>query len=458
MVSRDDVKVCTKCGSSNIEQDPDVLDTWFSSALWPFSTLGWPEDTPDLKYFYPTSVLVTAYDIIFFWVARMIFSAMEFMKKPPFEYVVITGLVRDAQGRKMSKSLGNGIDPLEVIDKYGADTLRFTLCTGNAPGNDMRFYWEKVESSRNFANKIWNASRFIMMNLEDFTPSEIDLSKLALKDRWILKRINDVTRDVTDSLEKFEIGMAAQKIYDFFWNEFCDWYIEMAKIDLYGKNSEARRITQLVLVNVVEQALKLLHPFMPFITEEIWQHISREGLSIMVSSWPEYKPEWEFEDVDQMELVMDAVRGIRNIRAEMNVPPSKQASALVRVSSSSVSDVLRSNLDIIYSLAKVSKMEFGEEDLHIPHKAVSCVIKGAEIFIPMEGLVDLDTEIARLEKEKSNLKNEIERVNKKLSNQGFLEKAPKDIVEKEQQKQKDYQEMLQKVEQRLKMMADLSSK
>ncbi|AEE91646.1 valyl-tRNA synthetase [Tepidanaerobacter acetatoxydans Re1] len=458
MVSRDDVKVCTKCGSSNIEQDPDVLDTWFSSALWPFSTLGWPEDTPDLKYFYPTSVLVTAYDIIFFWVARMIFSAMEFMKKPPFEYVVITGLVRDAQGRKMSKSLGNGIDPLEVIDKYGADTLRFTLCTGNAPGNDMRFYWEKVESSRNFANKIWNASRFIMMNLEDFTPGEIDLSKLALKDRWILKRINDVTRDVTDSLEKFEIGMAAQKIYDFFWNEFCDWYIEMAKIDLYGKNSGARRITQLVLVNVVEQALKLLHPFMPFITEEIWQHISREGLSIMVSSWPEYKPEWEFEDVDQMELVMDAVRGIRNIRAEMNVPPSKQASALVRVSSSSVKDILRGNLDIIYSLAKVSKMEFGEEDLQIPHKAVSCVIKGAEIFIPMEGLVDLDTEIARLEKEKSNLKNEIERVNKKLSNQGFLEKAPQDIVEKEQQKQKDYQEMLQKVEQRLKMMADLSSK
>ncbi len=458
MVSRDDVKVCTKCGSSNIEQDPDVLDTWFSSALWPFSTLGWPEDTPDLKYFYPTSVLVTAYDIIFFWVARMIFSAMEFMKKPPFEYVVITGLVRDAQGRKMSKSLGNGIDPLEVIDKYGADTLRFTLCTGNAPGNDMRFYWEKVESSRNFANKIWNASRFIMMNLEDFTPGEIDLSKLALKDRWILKRINDVTRDVTDSLEKFEIGMAAQKIYDFFWNEFCDWYIEMAKIDLYGKNSEARRITQLVLVNVVEQALKLLHPFMPFITEEIWQHISSEGLSLMVSSWPEYKPEWEFEDVDQMELVMDAVRGIRNIRAEINVPPSKQASALVRVSSSSVKDILRGNLDIIYSLAKVSKMEFGEEDLHIPHKAVSCVIKGAEIFIPMEGLVDLDTEIARLEKEKSNLKNEIERVNKKLSNQGFLEKAPQDIVEKEQQKQKDYQEMLQKVEQRLKMMADLSSK
>ncbi len=458
MVSRDDVKVCTKCGSSNIEQDPDVLDTWFSSALWPFSTLGWPEDTPDLKYFYPTSVLVTAYDIIFFWVARMIFSAMEFMKKPPFEYVVITGLVRDAQGRKMSKSLGNGIDPLEVIDKYGADTLRFTLCTGNAPGNDMRFYWEKVESSRNFANKIWNASRFIMMNLEDFMPGEIDLSKLALKDRWILKRINDVTRDVTDSLEKFEIGMAAQKIYDFFWNEFCDWYIEMAKIDLYGKNSEARRITQLVLVNVVEQALKLLHPFMPFITEEIWQHISSEGLSLMVSSWPEYKPEWEFEDVDQMELVMDAVRGIRNIRAEINVPPSKQASALVRVSSSSVKDILRGNLDIIYSLAKVSKMEFGEEDLHIPHKAVSCVIKGAEIFIPMEGLVDLDTEIARLEKEKSNLKNEIERVNKKLSNQGFLEKAPQDIVEKEQQKQKDYQEMLQKVEQRLKMMADLSSK
>ncbi|WP_273702436.1 valine--tRNA ligase [Tepidanaerobacter syntrophicus] len=455
IVSREDIKTCPKCGSSSVEQDPDVLDTWFSSALWPFSTLGWPEDTPDLDYFYPTSVLVTAYDIIFFWVARMIFMAMEFMKEPPFEYVVITGLIRDAQGRKMSKSLGNGIDPLEVIDKYGADTLRFTLCTGNAPGNDMRFSWEKVESSRNFANKIWNASRFVIMNLEDFTPGELNLDKLALKDRWILKRINDITRDVTDSLEKFEIGLAAQKIYDFFWSEFCDWYIEMAKIDLYGKNEENRRTTQRVLVEVIERALKLLHPFMPFITEEIWQHIPHEGVSIMVSSWPEHKADWDFEDANEMELVMDAVRGIRNIRAEMNVPPAKQASALVRITNPMTEQILSSNLDIIYSLAKVSEMEFGKEDLQVPHKAVSCVIKGAEIFIPMEGLVDLDTEIARLEKEKLNLEKEIERTSKKLSNPGFIEKAPKDIVEKEKQKQKDYQEMLEKVVARLEMMKDM---
>ncbi len=454
-VSREDVTTCHKCGSSNIEQDPDVLDTWFSSALWPFSTLGWPEATPDLKYFYPTSVLVTAYDIIFFWVARMIFSAIEFMEQPPFENVVITGLVRDGQGRKMSKSLGNGIDPLEVIDKYGADTLRFTLSTGNAPGNDMRFYWEKVEASRNFANKIWNASRFMMMNLGDFKPSEIDVKRLSLKDRWILKRINDVTRDVTDSLEKYEIGIAAQKIYDFFWSEFCDWYIEMAKIDLYGENDKAKRYTEQVLSTVLEQALKLLHPFMPFITEEIWQHIPHEGNSIMTSPWPKYREEWEFEDADQMELVMDAVRGIRNIRAEMNVPPSKKASAFARVSDPSVMNILKSNMEVIYSLAKVSEIEFETETLTIPHKAVSCVIKGAEIFIPMEGLVDMGTEIARLEKEKKNLENEINRVNKKLGNRGFLEKAPQDVVEKEQQKQKDYQAMLQKVEQRLKMMTDL---
>lgn len=455
IVSRDDITVCPKCGSSNIEQDPDVLDTWFSSALWPFSTLGWPEDTPDLKYFYPTSVLVTAYDIIFFWVARMIFSSLEFMKEPPFEYVVITGLVRDAQGRKMSKSLGNGIDPLEVIEKYGADTLRFTLSTGNAPGNDMRFYWEKVEASRNFANKIWNASRFVMMNLEDFEPAEINVNQLSLKDRWILKRINDVTRDVTDSLEKFEIGIAAQKIYDFFWSEFCDWYIEMAKIDLYGDSAQNKMRTQQVLWTVLEQALKLLHPFMPFITEEIWQHIPHEGKSIMTSAWPDYKNEWEFADTDQMELVMDAVRGIRNIRAEMNVSPGKKATALARVSDLEVMNILKSNLEIIYSLAKVSEMEVKIETSLIPQKAVSCVIKGAEIFIPMEGLVDVDTEIARLEKEEANLEKEIDRVNKKLSNKGFLEKAPKEVVEKEQQKQKDYQEMLQKVQQRLKIMTDL---
>ncbi|WP_422447310.1 valine--tRNA ligase [Thermoanaerobacterium sp. DL9XJH110] len=454
-VSRQDLTVCPKCGSHRLEQDPDVLDTWFSSALWPFSTLGWPDDTEDLKYFYPTTVLVTGYDIIFFWVARMIFSAMEFMKREPFKYVVITGLVRDALGRKMSKSLGNGIDPLEVIDKYGADTLRFTLSTGNAPGNDMRFYWEKVESSRNFANKIWNASRFVMMNLEGFESGEIDTTQLTLKDRWILKRINDVTRDVTESLDEFEIGMAAQKIYDFFWSEFCDWYIEMAKIDLYGGDEEAKQRTRAVLWTTLERALKLLHPFMPFITEEIWQNIPHLGKSIMVSDWPKFNPDWDFEDAKDMEIIMDAVRGIRNIRAEMNVPPAKKARVFARVGDPGVLNILKENVNVIYSLAKVENMEFLPQDAPAPHKAVTCVIKGAEIFVPMEGLVDIETEIARLKKEQDNLKKEIERVEKKLGNQGFLAKAPADVVDKERQKQRDYRDMLQKVEQRLRMMSEL---
>jgi valyl-tRNA synthetase len=454
-VSRQDLTVCPKCGSHRLEQDPDVLDTWFSSALWPFSTLGWPDDTEDLKYFYPTTVLVTGYDIIFFWVARMIFSAMEFMKREPFKYVVITGLVRDALGRKMSKSLGNGIDPLEVIDKYGADTLRFTLSTGNAPGNDMRFYWEKVESSRNFANKIWNASRFVMMNLEGFESGEIDTTRLTLKDRWILKRINDVTRDVTESLDEFEIGMAAQKIYDFFWSEFCDWYIEMAKIDLYGGDEEAKQRTRAVLWTTLERALKLLHPFMPFITEEIWQNIPHRGKSIMVSDWPKFNPDWDFEDAKDMEIIMDAVRGIRNIRAEMNVPPAKKARVFARVGDPGVLNILKENVNVIYSLAKVENIEFLPQDAPAPHKAVTCVIKGAEIFVPMEGLVDIETEIARLKKEQDNLKKEIERVEKKLGNQGFLAKAPADVVDKERQKQRDYREMLQKVEQRLRMMSEL---
>ncbi|HHW03847.1 MAG TPA: valine--tRNA ligase [Thermoanaerobacterales bacterium] len=454
-VSREDLVVCPKCGSSRIEQDPDVLDTWFSSALWPFSTLGWPDDTEDLKYFYPTSVLVTGYDIIFFWVARMIFSAMEFMKREPFKYVVITGLVRDALGRKMSKSLGNGIDPLEVIEKYGADTLRFTLSTGNAPGNDMRFYWEKVEASRNFANKIWNASRFVMMNLEGFTPGEINKSDLTLKDRWILKRVNDITKEVTEALNKFEIGIAAQKIYDFFWSEFCDWYIEMAKIDLYGGDDAAKKRAQQVLCFVLERALKLLHPFMPFITEEIWQHLPHEGKSIMVSKWPEYNPDFDFTDARDMEIVCDAVRGIRNIRADMNVSPAKKARAFVRASDPFVMDILKENIQIIKSLAKVEDMQFIDRDAAVPHKAVTCVIKGTEIFVPMEGLVDIETEIERLNKEHANLEKEIERVSKKLSNQGFLSKAPQDVVEKERQKEKDYRDMIEKVEQRLKMLREL---
>lgn len=454
-VSREDITVCPKCGRTHIEQDQDVLDTWFSSALWPFSTLGWPDETEDLKYFYPTSVLVTAYDIIFFWVARMIFSAMEFMKQEPFKYVVITGLVRDALGRKMSKSLGNGIDPLEVIDKYGADTLRFTLSTGNAPGNDMRFYWEKVEASRNFANKIWNASRFVMMNLEGFKPGEVDIQALTLKDRWILKRINDITKEVTQALDKFEIGIAAQNIYDFFWSEFCDWYIEMAKIDLYGGDDLAKKRAQQVLYFILERALKLLHPFMPFITEEIWQHLPHDGRSIMVSKWPEYDPAWDFTDAGDMEVVMDAVRGIRNIRAEMNVSPARKAKAVARVSDPFVMDILKNSTEIIHTLAKVEDMEFITQDSPAPHKALTYVIKGAEIFVPMEGLVDIETEIERLQKEHTNLEKEIDRVSKKLSNEGFLAKAPQDVVEKERQKEKDYRDMMEKVEQRLNMLKEL---
>ncbi|SHM63581.1 valyl-tRNA synthetase [Caldanaerovirga acetigignens] len=453
IVSRETPAKCTKCGGTSLEQDPDVLDTWFSSALWPFSTLGWPDQTEDLDYFYPTTVLVTGYDIIFFWVARMIFMAMEFMKKEPFKYVAITGLVRDAQGRKMSKSLGNGIDPLEVIEKYGADTLRFALCTGNTPGNDIRFSWEKAEHSRNFANKIWNASRFVMMNLEDFEPGEVEIDKLSLKDRWILSRLNDVTRDVTEFLERFEVGMAAQKVYDFFWSEFCDWYIEMAKIDLYGEDESAKMRTKQVLYTVLERVLRLLHPFMPFITEEIWQHLPHEGRSIMVSAWPEYRPDWQFEDAVNMQLLMDAVRGIRNIRAEMNVPPSKKAKAVVRTGDAKTHELLRQNIEIIKALAKVSEADFIPEGNPAPGKAMSCVIRGAEIFIPMEGLVDLEAEVARLQKEKSDLEKEIASVRKKLSNHNFLAKAPKDVVEKEKQKEKDYLDILKRIEARLKILS-----
>jgi valyl-tRNA synthetase len=453
IVSRETPAKCTKCGGTSLEQDPDVLDTWFSSALWPFSTLGWPDQTEDLDYFYPTTVLVTGYDIIFFWVARMIFMAMEFMKKEPFKYVAITGLVRDAQGRKMSKSLGNGIDPLEVIEKYGADTLRFALCTGNTPGNDIRFSWEKAEHSRNFANKIWNASRFVMMNLEDFEPGEVEIDKLSLKDRWILSRLNDVTRDVTEFLERFEVGMAAQKVYDFFWSEFCDWYIEMAKIDLYGEDESAKMRTKQVLYTVLERVLRLLHPFMPFITEEIWQHLPHEGRSIMVSAWPEYRADWRFEDAGDMQILMDAVRGIRNIRAEMNVPPSKKAKAVVRTSDAKTHELLRQNIEIIKALAKVSEADFIPEGNPAPGKAMSCVIRGAEIFIPMEGLVDLEAEVARLQKEKSDLEKEIASVRKKLSNHNFLAKAPKDVVEKEKQKEKDYLDMLKRIEARLKILS-----
>lgn len=454
-VSREKLKACPYCDSKNIEQDPDVLDTWFSSALWPFSTLGWPEKTEDLKYFYPTSVLVTGYDIIFFWIARMIFMSLEFMKEEPFENVVITGLVRDAQGRKMSKSLGNGIDPLEVIDKYGADTLRFTLSTGNTPGNDMRFHWDRVEASRNFANKIWNASRFVMMNLVDFDhEKDIDINGLSLKNKWVLSRLNDIIREVTEFLEKFEIGIAAQKLYDFFWSEFCDWYIEMAKNDLYGEDDKAKEQTQYVLWYVLGETLKLLHPFMPFITEEIWQHIPHKGKSIMIADWPKFRKDLAFDDAKDMELVMDAIRGIRNIRADMNVAPSKKAKVFVRVTDKKVAKLLKDNRDIIYTLAKVSQMEIGDESMKAPEKAMTSVIRGAEMFIPMAGLVDVNKEIDRLKKDKEKLKKELERANKKLANKNFLEKAPREVVEKERRKRTEYLDMMKKVENRLEMFSD----
>ncbi|HHU69377.1 MAG TPA: valine--tRNA ligase [Thermoanaerobacterales bacterium] len=454
IVSKTDPEQCTKCKSKNLTQDPDVLDTWFSSALWPFSTLGWPDETDDLNYFYPTSVLVTGYDIIFFWVARMIFSGLEFMNEIPFEYVLVTGLVRDSQGRKMSKSLGNGIDPIEVISDYGADTLRFTLSTGNTPGNDMRFYWERVESSRNFANKIWNASRFVLMNLEGYNGDKAKFEDLTLSDKWIISRLNTLVYEVTESLDNFEIGIAAQKLYDFIWSEFCDWYIELTKQRLYSNNKNDKITAQYVLSVSLEKIMRLLHPFMPFITEQIWQHLPHEGDSIIKSEWPLYDDKLNFpEDEEKMELIMDAIRGIRNIRNEMNIHPSKEANVVIRVTNDKTRGVLEEGIDYIKNLARVTEIKFIEDMDKIPEKAMTAVITGAEIYLPLEGLLDFEKEIKRLEKEKKNLEAELNRVNKKLSNEGFLKKAPYEVVEKEKDKKKDYQDKLDKVIERLKLIS-----
>ncbi|MDK2799737.1 MAG: valyl-tRNA synthetase [Clostridiales bacterium] len=446
IVSKEDLTECTKCGGK-IEQDPDVLDTWFSSALWPFSTLGWPEETEDLKYFYPTSVLVTGYDIIFFWVARMIFSGMEHMKKEPFKYVFIHGIVRDAQGRKMSKSLGNGIDPLEVIEKYGADALRFTLATGNSPGNDMRFYWERVEASRNFANKIWNASRFVLMNLEIDENKLPEIDQLMLEDKWILSRYNNLVKEVTDNLDKFELGIAVQKLYDFIWDEFCDWYIELVKPRLYDKESDNRLEAQYVLTYVLSNTLKLLHPFMPFITEEIWQHLPHEGESIMISSWPEYHAQYSFsEEEKQMGIIMDTIKSIRNIRAEMNVTPSRKAKLYVITANT---ETYQNGKVFFEKLAGASQVIISSQKENVPENVVSIVAEGAEIFIPLDDLVDREKEIERLEKEKQKLTKELERVNGKLSNEGFISKAPEHVVKEEKEKKEKYAQMLEKVVERL---------
>jgi len=443
VVSREDVDICPKCGAK-MRQDEDVLDTWFTSALWPFSTLGWPDNTPDLNYFYPTSVLVTGYDIIFFWVARMIFSAMEHMKKEPFKYVLIHGLVRDSQGRKMSKSLGNGVDPLEVIDKYGADALRFTLATGNSPGNDMRYYDERVEASRNFANKIWNASRFVMMNLdEDIKYGLPDENCLTLEDKWILDKYNNVVKEVTDNLDKFELGVAVAKLYDFIWDEYCDWYIEFVKPRLYDDECPTNKAAQQTLSYVLSNTLKLLHPFMPFITEEIWQKLPHEGESIVISDWPKFDNALCFgEQAESMEMIKDALKTLRNKRTEMNIPPSKKAKLFIVTD---YEDTFSAGKIFFEKLAGASEVIVGKDKTGIDDNAVSCVAFGAQMFMPIDDLVNREEEIARLEKEKQRLEGEIKRVEGKLSNQGFVSKAPANVIEEERKKGEKYRQMLESV-------------
>ena len=449
-VSRDKVCTCPKCGSANVEQDPDTLDTWFSSALWPFSTLGWPEKTEDLDYFYPNDVLVTGYDIIFFWVIRMIFSGYEQMGKAPFHTVLFHGLVRDSQGRKMSKSLGNGIDPLEVIDKYGADALRLTLITGNAPGNDMRFYWERVEASRNFANKVWNASRFIMMNLEGVELREPKLDELHAADKWILSRVNTLAKDATENMDKFELGIAVQKVYDFIWDEFCDWYIEMVKPRLYNDEDETKAAALWTLKTVLIQALKLLHPYMPFITEEIFCNIQDEEESIMISKWPEYTDEWNFEaDEAAVDTIKAAVRAIRNLRTGMNVPPSRKAKVYVVSAKEDVRHIFESSKSFFATLGYASEVHVQEDKTGIDENAVSTLIHDAAVYIPLEELVDIDKEIERLEKEAAKLAGEIKRASGMLANPKFVDKAPAAKVEEEKAKLAKYTEMSEQVAERL---------
>ena len=450
IVSREVPTVCPKCGCTHLTQDEDTLDTWFSSALWPFSTLGWPKKTPEYEYFYPTDVLVTGYDIIFFWVIRMVFSALEQTGKSPFKHVLIHGLVRDDQGRKMSKSLGTGIDPLEVIDKYGADALRLTLITGNAPGNDMRFYWERVENSRNFANKIWNASRFIMMNMEKADFSNVKLSDLTIADRWILSKVNDLAVEMTDNMEKYELGIAVSKVYDFIWEEFCDWYIEMVKPRLYNDADETKAAALWTLKTVLIQALKLLHPYMPFITEEIFCNIQDEEESIMISDWPVYKEEWSFkQDENAVDTIKAAVRAIRNLRTGMNVPPSKKATVYVVSAKSEIRDIFEASKNFFATLGYASEVFIQDSKNGIDENAVSTLIHDAALYIPLAELVDIDKEIERLEKESGRLTGEIKRASGMLANPKFVDKAPAAKVEEEKAKLAKYTEMKAQVEERL---------
>ncbi|HBO04428.1 valine--tRNA ligase [Lachnospira hominis (ex Hitch et al. 2024)] len=451
-VSAEKVCTCPKCGSTNVEQDPDTLDTWFSSALWPFSTLGWPEKTEELDYFYPTDVLVTGYDIIFFWVIRMIFSGYEHMGKKPFGKVLFHGLVRDSQGRKMSKSLGNGIDPLEVIEKYGADALRYTLITGNAPGNDMRFYWERVEASRNFANKVWNASRFIMMNDPDnkIKTTDEQPDNLTAADKWILSKMNHLIAEVTENMEKYELGIAVAKLNDFIWEEFCDWYIEMVKPRLYNDEDTTKNAAIWTLKTVLIDALKLLHPYMPFITEEIFCNIQDDEESIMISSWPVYDEKFNFPDEEvAIQTIKEAVRNIRNVRAQMNVAPSRKAKVYVVSEDALIRDIFENGSVFFATLAYASEVAVQSDKSGIPDDAVSAVIPGAVLYIPFAELVDIDKEIERLKKEEGRLNGEIKRCEGMLGNEKFISKAPQAKIDEEKAKLEKYQQMLAQVRERL---------
>ncbi len=450
IVAREAPCSCPKCQSKNLKQDEDTLDTWFSSALWPFSTLGWPERTEELEYFYPTNVLVTGYDIIFFWVIRMVFSGIEQTGRLPFDHVLFHGLVRDDQGRKMSKSLGNGIDPLDVIDQYGADALRLTLITGNAPGNDMRFYWERVEASRNFANKIWNASRFIMMNMEKAEAKEVSLEELTQADRWILSKVNTLAKDVTDNLEKYEMGIAADKLNHFIWEEFCDWYIEMVKPRLWKDDDRTKAAALWTLKTVLIQSLKLLHPYMPFITEEIFCNLQEEEESIMISRWPEFREEWNFAtDEAAVDTIKAAVRGIRNIRTEMNVAPSKKATVYVVSEKAEMRKIFEESKVFFATLGYASEVYVQADKAGIAEDAVSVLIHDAALYMPFAELVDVEKEIERLTKEQGRLQGEVKRAQGMLNNPRFVEKAPAAKLEEEKSKLDKYTQMLKQVEERL---------
>ncbi|WP_291632991.1 valine--tRNA ligase [Clostridium sp.] len=436
---------CTKCNSANLNQDKDVLDTWFSSALWPFSTLGWPNNTEDLKYFYPTNVLVTGYDIIFFWVARMVFSGIYNLGEVPFETVLMHGMVRDEQGRKMSKSLGNGIDPLDVVEKYGADALRFSLATGNSPGSDIRFYESRVEAARNFANKIWNASRFVMMNFnEELMTKYKDSKNYTVADKWILSRMNTVTKEVTENIEKYEIGIALQKTHDFMWTEFCDWYIELVKPVLYAEDGEAKGIALNVLNKVLKTGLKLLHPVMPFITEEIYTHLDNEYESITISKWPEFEDALKDEKSEaKMNYIIEAIKDVRNARADMNVPPSRKAKVFIYATEAK--EAFEEGMVYFQKLASASEVKFLGSKAEAPGNVVTVVTKGAEVYMPLLELVDLEVELERLNKEKDKLGKEIDRVEKKLCNEKFTAKAPVEVVDEERAKGEKYKEMYNSV-------------